>query len=137
MQVVFSPKEDGWYVARSGDTEVRVFCDDTSWHLNWIKYSSVNECVANWWCEKLDCDLDDLDEDSMDDDGYCFECPREFVDSPDEDSYTSDSWSKRPASLEEARKMILRSYKDVAHNGLTPDNKHLCDMMYGTWSLEA
>ncbi len=126
---------NGRYTVRVGNTEVGVRYNQTAWQLSFIIYETVNACAVEWWCPKRNCDLDDLSRDAMAEDEYCIECPRESGERVDTDSETGDQWSENPATLEEARTLILMRYKDIPHNGLISRNKDFCDIMYGSWSL--
>lgn len=102
--IVFKHK-DKWFFTRLGDIEVSLNYSDERWYFNWCRYETVTESSG-------------LIED--------------FV---VEDSCTNDVHGEVlcPKNLEEVRQNILKTYKNLSHNGL--HHKNLREIMYGTWIL--
>lgn len=135
--VTFKNLTDNIFFTRRGDIEVTVTYDNARWKLDWVRFNMSNQCSIDWWCAKLDCDLDDLAEEDMLEDEYCQHCPRILVEEVAEESCTSDEFKKGfvPNSLEEVRIVIIAVYSNIENNYLKKHH-NLYEILHSNWQID-
>jgi hypothetical protein len=100
-------------ITRHGDIEFTVTYNRNGWSLEFIKLEKQVTCLINHWCIVHDCSLDYIDNDD-----YCFECPRYIEEAIILSFCGSKTWSMPPRTLTELRLDILHEYKETSHNDL-------------------